>query len=183
MSANFFFKLTSILFLIIFMTGCGGSGNSSPVSFKLKTKPSDIFSDPNLIALCKAAMNNDIREIDRLISAGTNINAQGKDGYTAIYFALHPGGKNTFLAMLEHGADPNIQVTTSGECLILLVAKSPDDSDWLEMVLNHGGDPDAEDPTLIIDANYTPIYKAIFAGNLKSVKLLIKAGANINHQS
>ena len=59
-----------------------------------------------------------------------------------------------------------------------------EDSWWLKMILSHGGDTEVEDNVDSIDLMWgqTPIYKAIKTHKSENVELLIKAGANLNHQ-
>ncbi len=153
----------------------------SGIKVEKKTLPSNVYKDQDVIALCKAAQSHDIKEIDRLIKKGTDINTKGKQGIIPLLFAFHPSGKKTFLAMLKLGADPNIIIMPRGDSMTHLVSGIMEDSDWLEMVLKNGGDPNVKSPA----ANFgqdTPIFEAINANNLKNVKLLIQSGADINHQ-
>jgi uncharacterized protein len=160
----------TILFLI---PGCGGCGKPSPKEY---------FSDPDVVALAKAASKGDVKTIDRLVSNGVDVNAKGKDNVTTLFFALNAKNKVGFKRLLELKADPNLQAKSSGESVVSLAAKIEDDSEWLELALKHGGNPDVVDPTDVICKNQTPLFNANYAHNLKNVELLIAAGANVNHQ-
>lgn len=164
-----------IFFVMVLVSGCSWGK-------KEKMSPDDYFTDSDVIALCKAAQRDDIKEIDRLVAKGVDINTKGKENYTPLHYALHKGGKETMRAMLKHGADPNVTVTKTGQCITTIAASVEDDSDWLEMVLEHGGDPNVTIPVDIISPNKTPLFRAVKANNIKNIQLLVGAGANLNHQ-
>ena len=44
----------------------------------------DYFTDPQVIALCRAIEANDLAEMERLVKAGADVNAQGKDKMTPL---------------------------------------------------------------------------------------------------
>ena len=50
-------------------------------------KAKDYFDDPQVIALCQAIEANDLKEIDRLVAAGANVNAKGKGNMTPLLWA------------------------------------------------------------------------------------------------
>jgi len=161
--------------LMVFLPGCRGCNNASP---------KDYFTDAKVVALAKAAQRGDVAEIDRLVAEGVDVNSKGKGGITPLWFPITTSNKKGFRRLLEHGADPNIQ-DEEGDSVIHLVARAPDDSEWLEMVLEHGGDPNLVDPIDTIDSykNTTPLFRAIDSRNLRNVKLLVNAGANVDHQN
>jgi len=156
------------------------------------------FSDRDVIALCKAAQDNNVAEIDRLVAKGVDVNTRGKGDLTPLILAIKAQSKEAFQAMLKHGANPNIifaskpeilekenllviSPTSLGDCVTSIAASIEDDSEWLEMVLKHGGDANIHDPIASFGHN-RPIYNAIASRNKKNVELLIKAGADINYQ-
>ncbi len=71
-------------------------------------KAEDYFDDPKVVALCKAIEANDLAEMDRLIAAGADVNAKGKDGMTLLLWAYPDNKLDRFKKLLEHGADPNV---------------------------------------------------------------------------
>src|SRR5215471_13824001 len=73
-------------------------------------KAEDYFTDPQVIALCKAIQANDLTEMDRLITAGANVNAKGKDNMTPLLWAFPDNKLDRFKKLLEHGADPNVAI-------------------------------------------------------------------------
>ncbi len=146
----------------------------------------DFFSDQNVIALANAAERGDTKEIDRLISAGTDVNTRGKDGMTPLLWAMWAKSKPGFRRLLERGADPNLQVTGGrgkGSSVTSLSAMAANDSEWLELVLKHGANPNLVNPEgTFASKSTTPIFDAVLSRRTKNMELLIKAGANLNFQ-
>ena len=58
------------------------------------------------------------------------------------------------------------------------LALSTDDSDYLRMLLEYGGDPNQR----VGEGTTTVIYQAVMYNQIVNVRLLIEAGANLNHQ-
>lgn len=129
------FRLLAFFMLAVLLAGCGEKNRM--------LAPSEYFTDPDVIALAKAGKRNDVAEIDRLIAKGVNINAKGKGDFTPLFFAFFEGFEDAFSAMLKHGADPNVVETIiTKSCVTARAAAIEDNSEWLKLVLEHGGDPD-----------------------------------------
>lgn len=151
-------------------------------------EPRDLFADPQVISLAVAVKNGDLHEIDRLLSAGVDVNAKGKDDITPLGWAMMIRNKAAFRHLLERGANPNQRVLpgmTGALNVTDVAARIDDDSEWLDIVLQHGGDPNVStDPD-----GETPIFTVLnqfFDSNAvkkKKIDLLIKAGADLNHQN
>ena len=190
------------LLLVILLAGCDDAsssssskqseGKSSQVTHHKKAPvlkninaylPSEVFTDPDVIALAEAIRNSNQPEVEKLLAQGVDVNTKGKLNFTPFHFTMHCNDKKIFLLLLKHGANPNIRITQSGDCMTHLTAMIERDSDWLKMVLENGGDPNITDPVDMITTNETPLFKAIFGRSLENVKLLIDAGADINHQA
>jgi hypothetical protein len=73
-------------------------------------KAEDYFTDPKVIALCRAIEANDLAEMDRLVKAGADVNALGKDKMTPLLWAFPDNHLPRFKWLLEHGANPNVVV-------------------------------------------------------------------------
>ncbi|MFN0199506.1 MAG: ankyrin repeat domain-containing protein [Planctomycetaceae bacterium] len=153
--------------------------------FSWGPSPSDYYTDAKVISLIKAARRGKVKTIDRLVAEGVDVNAKGKDDITPLFFALEARNKAGFLRLLEHKANPNLPNSLSGESVISIAAKIEDDSSWLKMVLEHGGNPNTPDMVDSMEQfrNETPIFRALWSRNVENVELLIKAGADLNHQT
>src|SRR5205809_270336 len=87
--------------------GCGGfSMMGSTFHQKCGWKAENYFSDPQVIALCRAIEANDLAEIDRLVAAGADVNAQGKGKMTPLLWAYPDNKIERFKRLLDHGANP-----------------------------------------------------------------------------
>jgi ankyrin repeat protein len=110
---------------------------------------------------------------------------------TVLVWCLLQQNKNAFEFLLEHGADPNIQMETNapdleeelglaGTSVMDLVPRKTD-TWYLEQVLKHGGNPNLVNPV----SKRTPIYWVMLSirkENLKNMEMLIAAGAQVNFQ-
>lgn len=141
-----------------------------------------MFDEPSVIALADAIKNEDLPEIDRIVSSGVDINTGGRDNVSPLGWALMVNKKAAFQRLLERGADPNRMVWNSVP-LISITAKNDTDSDWLESALKHKGDPNIVNSVAgIPNGKETPIFNAVRSRNKKNLELLIKAGADLNHR-
>jgi len=79
---------------------------------------------------------------------------------------------------LNNGLDPNMTFgygdTNNGTCLLSFAVRT-DDTQIVQLFLDHGADPNID---TFLD---TPIFNAIQAGNENIMKLLINHGANVNN--
>lgn len=153
------------------LSGCQGTGSKSDASSQ--------FSDPKVRELAEAACQGNTGRIEALIADGVDVNGQGKDGVTPLIFAM-THNKDGVRYLLEHGANPN-QQTIKGQSAMRLAARCPD-SDYLRMVLKHRGNPNLV--CNVKDGFFrlapTAFYDAIIVGPPENVRLMIRAGADIN---
>ena len=160
-------------------------------------KAEDFFTDPKVIALCKAIEAKDLVKIDELVAQGADVNARGRGNMTPLWWAF-PMGEKVFRRLLQHGADPNVQLSSELPgtretehltsrypicCAVFPYGVSTvfpevttDDPDvplrYLKLLLQHGADPNIE---LTIGG------KPILGADAESVRLLIAAGADVNY--
>jgi ankyrin repeat protein len=155
------------------------------------------FGDVKVAALAVAAARGDLRQIDDLIAHGVKPNARASNGMTPLMWALDAKNKAGFRRLLLRGAAPDYVLKgdlpngfPEPRCLspIACAAGDQSDSEWLEILLKHGANPNLVHPkvggedTVDYSAGMTAIFFAIDSGRMKSVDLLIKAGADVNHQ-
>ena len=160
-------------------------------------KAEDFFTDPKVIALCKAIEAKDLAKIDELVAQGADVNARGRANMTPLFWAF-PMGEEVFRRLLEQGADPNVQLSgelpgtretkdLAGRYPICLATHpygvstvfpevTTDDPDvplrYLKLLLEHGADPNIE---------RTDGWKQILCREGESLRLLIAAGADVNY--
>jgi len=188
-------RLGPCLLLPVLLLGCGKAGPLLPEkSFhdQVGWKAEEYFDDPQVVALCKAIEADDLKEMERLIRAGANVNAQGKGKMTPLMWAF-PGNKLArFKLLLEHGADPNVitedDFGTRGTIMKGTSVTHQAASTWhpgfFEAVFAHGGDPNLEQQTQVLGRGYCPLHLVIWSpvsGKLEKLQKLLDLGANINH--
>lgn len=175
------------------IAGCGEpSGNSVGVrvgdSFhsRFGWKPDVFFKDPGVVALCRAIEVNDLAQIDQLIANGVDVNATGEGNMTPLLWAFPDNQLARFRRLVEHGANPNVVVTTSlgapsairaGDSVIHLCARTHFPG-YFEAVLDGGGDPNLK------DGEGSTVLQAIIVAGVpdaeRRVRLALDRGADIN---
>ena len=133
-------------------------------------KAEDFFEDAKVIELCRAIEANDLETMKKLIDAGVNVNAKGKDDMTPLLWAYSDYKFERFQMLLDAGADPNVVATSdfnigreqfhpySGQMRFLafeefhkgssvnVMAYQAGDSRYAWAVLNHDGDVNQIEP-------------------------------------
>jgi ankyrin repeat protein len=172
--------------------GCGVS-NWLPVKAtheRFGWQAEDYFTDPQVVALCHAIEAKDLAEMERLVKAGADVNAQGKGKMTPLMWAFPDNQLPRFKWLLEHGANPNVVVesdfntghrTFAGDSVTHIACATPFPG-YFDAVFDHGGDPNLR-RTGDAGRDATPLFTVIFAGGrnrAEKVERLIKAGADMN---
>ena len=184
--------VVGVLLMPVLLTAC----RQPPPHERVGWKAEEFFTDAKAIALCKAIEAKDLDKIDELVKDGADVNAKGRGNMTPLLWAF-PAGESVFQRLLEHGADPNVQVTMRmrpgiypSESVTYLAAYTgialrgtfPDVpmDNYLKLVLAHGGNPNLE-----TEDGETPLFAAVSGGRNSSdrTRMLLKAGADINHRS
>jgi ankyrin repeat protein len=144
--------------------------------------------------------------VKALIARGAAINAQNKQGYTALHFATERGYANIVSLLLDNQAAVDIvntnrqtalhKVTRVSVALILLQHGASinamniagetvlheccmrGNEELIPLLLEYGSDLNREN----IDS-FTPLFTAVAYGNEKTAQVLLNAGANVtNHK-
>jgi ankyrin repeat protein len=153
------------------------------------------FADPKIAALALSAARGELERIDQFVAQGADPNAEAADGMTPLVWAMGGNSKAGFRRLLERGARPDYPardrgVGYNGPTPWLAIGEAAGDaydSQWLEMLLANGANPNVVEPKSgecdrDDRAGTTPIFDAIDSGRVENVDLLIKAGADVNHQ-
>jgi ankyrin repeat protein len=136
-------------------------------------------------ALTDAISNKEVAIAKRLIEAGASPNAQNRDGDSVLHLAMIHDDQASYSALLAHGADLHLP-DALGFIGIHCAAQS-EHPFYLREALAHGGEADfpiqADVPIQgQYNAGKTPLFSAIERKRTESVRLLIAAGAHVNHQ-
>jgi ankyrin repeat protein len=134
------------------------------------------------IELIEAIDREDVAGIQAVVRAGADVSCVGAEGMTPLAWALLRGKKKSFEALVKLRADVNYRSPAIGRNLehasVMHFAVIHEDSFYLEKLLEAGGNPNA----LGIRDNVNLMYWAIENNRVKSVELLIKFGADVNHR-
>lgn len=113
---------------------------------------SDLFSDPNVAALARAACSGDAAAVAAAVGDGTDPNAIGGEGsgpegssqrVTPLLWAIDCGSVTGVEALLDAGADPN-QREEFGATPVTVAAETREPA-ILQRLLTRGGDANAHD--------------------------------------
>ena len=140
--------------------------------------PAEMYSDPKVLALVEAIVDQDAPRVTRLASQGADVNAAPPDGVVPLLWASEVRCNPCIAALLKAGADPWLKMKVSGESAIEMVLERRDRSaEQLPVFLKAGLDPNhpVSDRTDVSLLGF-----AAFYGPLENVKRLINAGADIN---
>jgi ankyrin repeat protein len=155
------------------------------------------FIKPEVARLAVCAACGDVQQIDQLVSQGVDPDARAKNGMTPLIWAMQANNKAGFVRLLARGAKvdylvPRRESTTLpapvSRSLIGIAAANPTDSEWLLILLKQSANPNlvypkiGNDDVTDLGAGMTPLFNAVQSGRTENVDLLLRYGAQINHQ-
>ncbi|KAJ5076861.1 serine/threonine-protein kinase sty8-like [Anaeramoeba ignava] len=121
--------------------------------------------------ITEAIWNDDLKEIQKLISSGEDINKRSEfSGQTPIHLALQENKKEIAIYLVENGA--NLNIIDNNGLTPLMIAVDIRSRDMVELLLGYGANVDAID-----EYGETCLHKAIDQ-NSKIAHLLLSYGAN-----
>ena len=122
-----------------------------------------------------AAAKGDTAEIERLIAAGQNVNAQDAHSRTPLHVAAHFGHQAAAQALLKGGANANALDAQKYD--IVTIVAVTNDVPMLKLALAGGTNPKA----ITSPYNGTALIAAAHLGHAEVVRVLIAAGAPLDH--
>jgi ankyrin repeat protein len=150
-----------------------------------------LFQGTPVWDLAKAVEDEDIQKITYLVQQEQlPIDFQEERfGKTLLLIAVTREQYKSVKVLLELGADPNKKDTNNGTSPIIeasgRIGLSSDDPKVLKLLLQYGGDPNDEEVGERGKGNWlrrTPLAEAS-RYSLEKVKLLVEAGADVNHEN
>lgn len=132
------------------------------------------FPDPRVVHLVEAASSGDANQVKAKIKAGADVNYVGTKGMTPLVWLYFQNRQRGIEFLLDDGADPNYREPVRGVS-ILSMAAHDNETELLELLLKHKGNPDLVGPD-----GRSLLQLAVFARNRKSIDLLLQYGANVN---
>ncbi len=189
--------------------GCTGSSTPQPWHQRVGWSATDYFDDAQVVSLCKAIERNDVAEMERLIDAGADVNAFGRNGMTPLLWAYPDRKIDRFACLLQHGADPNVCFAsdfgtghepfhpyplentggrirgayTDRGChageAVLHLACKTPVAEYLQLVLQFGGDPNLIDRSTGEDP-LTLVLDRHVPDSRGRVQLLVEQGAQLD---
>ena len=145
----------------------------SLVQLLLKAQANPDIPDNNgTTPLSFAARAEYLSIVQCLLQANANLNLQDKFGATALFFAVRNNNFKMFQCLMDANADPCIE-TVIGFSAFHWACRSGLVK-MVKQILKH------KSPNISLINGMTPLYIACEAEQIAVVKLLIKAGANLN---
>jgi ankyrin repeat protein len=141
------------------------------------TRVGEVFSSAAQRHLLEVARAGRLDQVRSLVASGTDLDREGEAGLTPLQWACLSLEKTAYRTLLEAGANPN--KGGPAEYSPMACAAGVKDTGYLELALQHGGDPNLVDP----DTGETPIYQSLRNFRVDNARLLIRAGANLDIQN
>lgn len=153
------------------------AGRPEAVKLFLSAGMSPDVQDYGYTPLLEAARRGDRETALELIESGADINAKDPYGVTALMFSLIAGSTDVALRLLEKGAEVNSR-DVDGRTALLEGLTSENEMPWeiVEALVRKGADVNIR-----LAGGLTPLMIAV-SGNPRVVRLLVKAGAEVNAQ-
>ena len=181
----------------VMLVGCGESQQSAPA---IEVKPVEPVAGAKApaISIYNAAGFGDIEAIKQHLATGTDVNAKGVAGWTALQRAAWYYHIEIVELLIANGADVNAKVEAGdykGQTPLDLAEEvdeddSPEDKAVKKEIANllrkHGGKPTepvaeaAKPEPSTAKAPDIPLWTAAFNGNIEAVKQHLAAGADVN---
>lgn len=166
--------------LLCSMLSCAGSKVTANLSLK-NMKAKDFYTDDVQIAFVKSVGKKDVARMRKWLALGGDVNAVGKEEMHPLFWAMSKKSLVGFEFLLENGSNPEASISLSGGKFsydVYNLALGAEDFSYLELLLKHGMDPNRP---IAFNGN-TVMHTAITSNRMEQVRLLVEAGANLNHQ-
>jgi hypothetical protein len=131
---------------------------------------------PLVTPLMQAVGNQDLGQVQKLLAAKANPNAQDSSGWTALIYAAVAPRPDMVKALLDAGADPNLRSYT-GQTAIMAASKTPASPEGqLRRLIEARGDVNAQDK----DGQTALMFAVDQFERADLVSFLLTAGARVD---
>lgn len=141
-------------------------------SAQIPPSPAELAAYSGLHA---AAVRGDVSEIRHMAQKGTDLNSRDSNGRTPVHVAAFQGHGDAVRALIAAGADPHLLDNQRYDAVTIAAVR--DDVATLRSLLEAGAS--AKLTTSIYDG--TALIAAAHLGHDEAVRLLIRAGAPLDH--
>src|SRR6185295_4326689 len=121
-----------------------------------------------------AATNGSAAVIERLLKAGADANSTSEDGETALLTAALTGKTDALKVLVTAGADVNRAEPIKGQTALMWAA-SEGNASAADLLIELGAALNAKSKS-----GFPPLLFAIRNGDIETVNVLLKRGANVN---
>ena len=157
---------------LVLVAALGIAGPSIPANGQVIPSSTEVKAYRGLLA---AAAAGDLTTTRRLLGRGTSPNVTDAYGRTSAHVAAHFKRHQTLALLLKSGADPNRLERDRYD--VITIAAVANDPETIRVALRYGGR--ATNVTSRYDG--TALIAASHLGNIESVRVLVTAGAPLDH--
>lgn len=135
-------------------------------------------SEPTANALYRAAYDGDVKEVRRILKAGTDPAAMVSSGFEPLHAAAMNGRHEVAKILLEAGAPINDRCNDRNFTPLCYAAYTGD-AKIADLLLRNGARVDIRSG----DDGYTPLHWAAERGNTDVIPILLRHGAKVNERT
>lgn len=160
---------------------CMPAASDKIASHQVGGRSAEAVFEPTLARLANAACNGDSNAINAALAQGADPNGQGREGVTPLLWAINCENAEGVEALLQHGANANMELVTSrGAFTPVFAAVRNRHPAVLRSLLRHGGNPNSAFSTSPWTALSAAYGWGLETRDWSNYYALLSAGADIN---